>query len=104
MIVIKVEEMELEKALKLLEQPVAMAPVNPPDTYYVAEQVVEILEREQIPFARITDEEVVQFAERMFADTTQALEDVRRGRTVSGTLPLSIKKLTEVSRQNGSLQ
>jgi len=104
MTVIHIEETHLERVLSRIEHHAVVIPVNPPDTYYVAEQVVEFLEREQIPFKRITDGEIVRFAEHMFKDINQALEDIREGRMIAGTAPLtplSMKKLIESARRNG---
>jgi hypothetical protein len=104
MTVIHIEKVHLEKVLSMLEHHVEVMPVVLPDTHYVDEQVVELLEREQIPFKRITDENIVRFAERMLNDSKQALEDIHEGRSIEVTVtfpltPQSMRKILESAKE-----
>ena len=62
--------------------------------------LVEALEHEHIPFERVTNEEVVRFAERMLSDTHEAFEDVREGHLTTVSGPLSAQKLSATARRN----
>lgn len=100
MSVIHIEETRLEKVLGMLEHHAEVMPIVLPNTHYVDEEVVELLEREQIPFKRITDGEIVQFAERMFNDSKRALEDIRAGRSIKVAVafpltPQSMRRILE---------
>lgn len=101
MILIRIEEARLEAVLATFKHHVTVLPIYPHTTYYVADRVVETLEREQIPFERVTDDKVVQFAEQMLRDVNEAFQNVREGKgmTIDALPPSSARLGREITRR-----
>ena len=67
-------------------------PAGEPETYYVADRIVELLEREHVPFKTIEPEQhgLMRVTEAMFEDLRQATTEANNGKFLRVVDPKSL--------------
>ena len=90
----------LEKGIGIFRRYGDAVPTGEPDTYYVSDRMVELLERELIPFERVDPEKygLMRVTEEMFESLRKAVEDSHQGKLIRVKDPKSLDDIIKAGR------
>jgi hypothetical protein len=76
-------------------------PAGEPETYYVADRIVELLEREHVPFEAIEPEKhgLMRVTEAMFEDLRKATTEANHGKFLRVVDPKSLDDIVNAGEE-----